>query len=329
MDRCSITRAARAADSLAEAARALAIVALLAAPGAKGAEETRAAALPPSDVSWRDGLRFQLGVEGMPDVAFRDAGVSWLRATGQLSLQGPVSERWAAGVSLSADWLSPRADAEASFLPQTAGGGEALRDLLESNLRIGARRTIREHWTAGAELYLTAKLEPGAELGRSLKGGSVLAVGYQPSDALLFAAGAKIGSRFDHAGAYAWPVLRVQWQATDRLELELHNANLRLAYELRDHIELLGFGAVRADRYRLELREVGALAARPGTIGIRDATVGVGLRWTANEHVRVIAMLGAVVWQRLLVNDADADRIESRTAHGAAPSASLRLQARF
>jgi len=318
----------RQAASLASAA--LALAARLAAPEASRAEDAGAQSpSAPRDASWQDGLRFRVGFEGAPDVAFRGADVSWLRATGRLALEGPVSERWGASVSLDAEWLSPRANADASFLPQTAGGGEALRDLFESNLRIGARRAIRERWTLGGEVYLTTKLEPGAELGHSLKGGTVLALGYQPSEALDLAAGVKLGSRLDQSGVYGWPVLRVHWQATDRLALELHNANLRLAYALRDHIELLGFGTLRADRYRLERREVGALAVQPGTIGVRDATVGVGLRWDANEHLGVAATVGAVVWQRLLVNDAEADRVESRSARGAAPAASLRLQARF
>lgn len=312
------------------AARSLALAALLVVPESSRGEDAGAAQSPArSDPSWRDGLRFQLGFEAVPDVAFRDADVSWLRTTGRVSLQGPVSERWGAGISLSAEWLSPSEDADSSFLPQTAGGGDALRDLFESNLRIGARRIFRDRWSAGAELYLTAKLEAGADLAESLKGGTFLALGYQPSDALELAAGVKIGSRFDRSGVYAWPMLRVRWRATDRLELELHNARLRLSYELWDGIELLGLGTVRTDRYRLEERDVGALAAHAGTIGIRDATVGVGLRWNVNEHVRLDATVGAMVWQRLLVNDPDADRIESRTAHGAAPSASLRLTARF
>ena len=315
--------------AIANLARAAALAAALAPFSASRAESTLPRATPSADSSWREGLRFQLAVEGAHDVSFEDADVSWLRTSGLIALQGPLSERWSAGVSVSAELLSPEVDGDASFLAATAGGGDALRDLFESNLRAGARMMIRQRWSLGAEGYLTAKLEPGADFGDGLKGGTLLGFGYRPSDAFDLMAGVKLGSRLDRPGVHAWPMLRMEWQITDRLELDLRNANLRLVFELRDGLELFGFGGARSDRYRLERRALGPLASEPGTLGIRDATVGAGLSWIPNEHLRVVGTLGTVVWQKLSVNDADADRIESRTSDGAAPIASLRIQARF
>jgi Domain of unknown function (DUF6268) len=319
------------APRLAALAPALAAAgALVFCPVGPLAEEASTASEPtPSEVSWRDGLRFNLAVEGTPDVEYADADVSWLRTTGRLSIQGPVSEQWGLGASLSAELLSSSVDADPSFLAPAAGGGEPLRDLFESTFSVGARRMIRERWAFGSDAYVSVKLEPGANLGDSLRGGTVFTLAYRRSDALEVAGGVKLGSRLDRAGLYAWPVLRVEWQITDRIDFEIHNADLRLAYELRDGFELLGFGGARTDRYRLEERETGPLATDSGTLGVRDATVGVGFRWYANEHFRIVGSVGAVVWQRLKVSDADTDEIASRDAHGAAPVVALRIQARF
>jgi hypothetical protein len=311
--------------------RALASAAALtfSAAGAFAADANAPPEPAPRDVTWRDGLRFNFAIEGTPDVEYSDADVSWLRTTGRVSIQRPVSEQWGLGASFSAELLSPEVDAEPSFLAPAAGGGQPLRDLFESTFRVGARRTIRERWAIQSDAYFSTKLELGANLGDSLKGGTVLTFGYRRADELEVAAGVKLGSRLDRAGLYARPVFRVEWQITDRLELEIHNADVHLAYALRDGFELLGFGGARTDRYRLERRETGPLATELGTLSVRDATVGVGFRWVANEHFRIVGTVGAVVWQRLEVSDADTDEIASREAQGAAPVIALRIQARF
>jgi hypothetical protein len=321
----------RLAPRLAIVARALVAAAgFTLSPVGAFAEETSAAPEPaPSEVTWRDGLRFNFGIEGTPDVEYEDAEVSWLRTTGRVSIQGPVSEQWGLGASLSAELLSSDVDDEATFLAPAAGGGEPLRDLFESTFSIGARRTIHERWALRSDAYVSAKLETGANVGDSLRGGTVITLGYRRPDAFELVAGVKLGSRLDRAGLYAWPVLHVEWEITDRLAFEIHNADLRFAYSLRDGLELLGFGGARTDRYRLERRETGPLATELGTLSVRDATLGVGLRWYANEHLRIVGTVGAVVWQRLKVSDADTDEIASREAHGAAPVISLRVQARF
>jgi hypothetical protein len=315
---------------LATVARALSAAALTFSAVGALAEDARASPVPsPSDVTWRDGLRFNLAIEGTPRADFGDAHVSWLRTTGRSSIQAPVSEQWGLGASFSAELLSPTVDAAPSFLAAAAGGGEPLRDLFESTLSIGARRMIRERWALQSDVYLSAKLESGADLGESLKGGTVLTLAYRRPDAFELAAGVKLGSRLDRAGLYAWPVLRVQWQITDRLEFEIQNADVRLAYALWDGFELLGFGGARTDRYRRERRATGPLASDSSTLSFSDASVGLGFRWHAGEHFRIIGTVGAVVWQRLRVRDADAGEIASRDAQGAAPIVALRIQARF
>jgi len=316
----------RLAHRFAAVARALSAAALAFSAAGALADDTSASPEPVL-TTWRDGLRFNFGIEGTPDVEYSDADVSWLRATGRVSIQRPVSKQWALGASFSAELLSPDVDAEPSFLAPS--GGDPLRDLFESTLRVGARRTIRERWALRSDAYLSTKLELGAELGEALRGGTVFTFGYRRADELEVAAGVKVGSRLDRAGAYARPVLRVEWQMTDRLELEIQNADLNLTYELKDGFELLGFGGARTDRYRLERRETGPLATELGTLSVRDATVGVGFRWVANEHFRIVGTVGAVVWQRLKVSDADTDEIASREAQGAAPVVALRIQARF
>jgi hypothetical protein len=282
-----------------------------------------------SALSWRDGLRATLTVEGTPEVDFGDADVSWVRTTGRLALQGPVSERWGLGVSLSAELLQSDVDDRASFLAVAADDEGPLRDLFESTLSLGARRRIGERFALGADGYLSTKLEPGADLGDALKGGGFFTLLYRPSETFSFTAGVKLGSRFDRAGLFAWPVIRLEWQVTPRLEFEIQNANLRLAWAAWQRTELLLFGGAHTDRYRLERRASGPLSADAGTIGFRGANVGIGFRWNATEHLRVVGTAGVAVWQKLLIADASDDQIDSRELRGAAPVIALRLQARF
>jgi hypothetical protein len=295
-----------------------------------GAEASATEQPAPLRLNWREGLRLSLAIEGTPAADFGDADVSWVRTTGRVSLQGPVSDRWGVGFSFMAELLASDVDDEPTFLAAAAGTtGGPLRDLFESTLSLGARRRIGERFALGANAYLSAKLEPGAELGDSLKGGTILTLGYRPSDAFNLSAGVKLGTRLDRSGAFAWPVLRLEWQATPRLELAIQNADLRLAYALWDRVELLLFGGAHTDRYRLERRNAGPLSAEAGTIGVRGATVGIGFRWTATDHLRIVGTAGLAVWQRLLVNDSSDDRIATRDLHGVAPVIALRMQARF
>ena len=104
---------------------------------------------------------------------------------------------------------------------------------------------------------------------------------------------------------------------------------MRLGYAVWDGLELLGFASYRSDRYRMERRELGPLAADAGTIGVRSATLGAGVRWNLSEHVRLLGTVGLSVWQRLLVNDGDDARVASRESEGAAAVLALRLQTRF
>ena len=296
---------------------------------AQAPDAPRAAHSTAARASWRDGLRLNLALEGAPDVDFGDADVSWVRTNGRIALQGPVSERWGLGVSLSGEMLVSEVDDAATFLAPAADGDGPLRDLFESTLSAGMRRRIGERFAIGADGYVTAKLEPGAELGNSLKGGGVFSLLYRRSDTLSVAVGAKLGSRLDREGPFAWPTLRVEWHITPRLELDINNATVRLGYAVWDGLELLGFASYRSDRYRMERRELGPLAADAGTIGVRSATLGAGVRWNLSEHVRLLGTVGLSVWQRLLVNDGDDARVASRESEGAAAVLALRLQTRF
>ena len=308
---------------------------LVLAAAATLAETPNARVLPLQEGGWLDGLRLSLVTEGTYEADYGDADVSWVRTTGRASVQGPVSDNWGVGASLSTEFLSSQVDADPSFLagaagaPAAAGGEAPLRDLFESTLTMGVRRRVRERFALGVDGVLSAKLEPGAELGDALKGGGVLSFAYRPSETFDLITGVKIGSRFDRGGVGARPLLGIEWNITPQLEMELRNTNLRFAYTARDGVELLVFAGMQADRYRLERRSSGPLADEPGTISFREATVGVGLRWFVTEHLRLSGTAGVTVWQRLQVNDASGREIASRDMEGVAPVIALRLQGRF
>jgi hypothetical protein len=326
-----------AAAPLAVRARvAVAVLALQLLPAALRGdepEEAGGAPEPPAlleEVSWRDGLRLAFSGEGIPDVDFGDAHVSWARTTGRAALQGSVSERWALGVSLSAELLASDVDDQASFLaPAADDEGGPLRDLFESVLSVGVRRKLGERFTLGADGYLATKLELGAELGDALKGGGAFTLAYRRSDSLSLAFGVKLASRFDRSGVFAWPVLRIEWQISPRLELELRSTDLRLVYAFSDRVDLFVYGRRVTDRYRLERRTSGPLSEEPGTIGVGDANVGIGVLWGPTERWRVAGSAGVVLWERVSVADSSDDRLDEREIQGAAPAVTLRVQRRF
>jgi len=124
-------------------------------------------------------------------------------------------------------------------------------------------------------------------------------------------------------------VLRVEWQITPRLAFALRNVDLRLTYELSDRLDLLVYGRAQTDRYRLERRVSGTLAADAGSIGIGDASVGLGLVWDPSERWRVTGSTGVAVWGRVFVADSEDDKRAEREMTGAAPVVTLRVQRRF
>jgi hypothetical protein len=275
--------------------------------------------------TWTDGLRLRLGADGIHSVDFGRTEVSYLRARGALSLEGPLSDDWVGAASWSLEYEGPRYEDEAGFLP--AGG--APRDLVESTFRIGARRRVSDSWWLGAQPYLSAKLEPGADLADSLKGGSVLVVGYTHGDDLEILAGAKVGTKLDRRGAFVWPYLRVRWQIRDDLQLRLENATLRLGYELSEDVELIAFASGRTDRYRLDRSDAPALGPTPATFGITEASAGVGARVRVTPRVRLSANAGLLFWQRIRIADGDSDLLARRSTHDRAPLLTLQLETRF
>ncbi|MBM4382234.1 MAG: hypothetical protein FJ091_02580 [Deltaproteobacteria bacterium] len=277
------------------------------------------------DRAWTDGLRARLSVDGVHSVDYGAAEVSFVRAHGLVSLEGPLSDDWVGAASWSLEYEGPRYEDEGAFLP----GGAAPRDLVESTFRIGARRRVTDHWWLGAQPYLSAKLEVGADLEDGLKGGSVFVVGYTHSDDLEILAGIKLGTKLDRSGAFVWPYLRVRWQIRDDLQLRLDSATLRLAYELSDDLDLIAFAGGRTDRYRLDASDGPAVGPAPATFSLTEISAGAGARVQLSPRVRLAANAGLSFWQRIRIADRDADRLASRSTHDPAPFLTLQLESRF
>lgn len=281
-----------------------------------------------ADVRWLDGLQLRLGVAGIHSVDYGATEVSWLRARGSVFLGGPMSERAAALASFSIEYERPEFEDAGGFLGD-GGSGAPVEELIESTLRFGGRVAVRERWFLGAHPYISAKFENGADLSSSLRGGVVLLLEFEPSETFDVMAGLKLGSRLDRSGLYAWPYLRLRWQASDRVQLRIDNARFRVGYALREGIELRAFAGARADRYRLASRDRAPAGPGRGTFSLREATAGVGVRWDASRRVRVLANAGLLFWQRVAIADGDADRFASHSTHHPAPFGSIELELRF
>jgi hypothetical protein len=294
---------------------ALAVIALLGFSASANAQEP----------AWTDGLRARISVDGIHSVDYGTSEVSFVRGHGLISLEGPLSDDWVGAASWSLEYEGPRYEDEASFL----GDGAAPRDLVESTIRIGARRRLSDRWWLGAQPYLSAKLELGADFEDSLKGGSVFVVGYSRGDVLEVLTGVKLGSRLDQSGVYAWPYVRVRWQVRDDLQLRLENATLRLAYTLRDNLDLIAFASGRTDRYRLDASDAPAAGPAAATFSMTEASTGIGARIQLSRRVRLAANTGLLFWQRIRVKDRGGDLLERRKAYDPAPFLTLQLETRF
>ncbi len=273
-------------------------------------------------------FRFQLEGEGMFGADYGSADVSWARSMARLRIRGPVSERVELAFRIYHDYAAFDFDGDTTSLPLGGGGGDPFDDLIDSGARFGASVRIHESWAVLAEGYVQSKLERGAELDSAWKGGGILGVGHRFSDDLDVALALKIGTRLDRA-ATVWPNLRVRWHIADGWDLDLNNLQLRVTRELSEAWSVTGFTALRSQRYRLADRDGGPQGLGEGTLGNRFVPLGVEAEWRPRPRLRVMGSLGAVVWQRLKVNDEHGDEFDTESTSGFAPLVSLQVEARF
>lgn len=135
-------------------------------------------------------------------------------------------------------------------------------------MRLGAGLRIRDNWLMVGEGYLQSKLEPGADIGDSLKDGFLLGIGHRRSSGLEALLGVELGTRLDHDGLYAWPSLRVRWRIDDRWRLEFNNGGLGVVCEISERWR----SAPRPDSKRIASGSLTAATARPASAKDRSFT---------------------------------------------------------
>jgi hypothetical protein len=274
-------------------------------------------------------FRLQLEGEGMLGADYGGAEVSWARSMARLRLRGPVSDRVELAFRLSHDYAVFEFDGDTSSLPLGGAGGEdPFDDLIDTGARFGASIRFRESWAVLAEGYVQSKLERGAEIDSAWKGGGILGVGHRFSDDLDVALALKIGTRFDRAPV-VWPNLRVRWHIAEGWDFDLNNLQLSVTHSLAEHWSLMGFAAVRSQRYRLADRDGGPDGPGEGSIGNRFVPIGLEAEWHPRPHLRFMGTVGAVVWQRLKVNDDHGNEFSSESTSDLAPLLSLQVEGRF
>jgi hypothetical protein len=315
----------RVLGAIAVAAAALALSPVL----VRAAEDGEVEAPPASaDARWIDGARLRLAVDGASDVDHGSTRVSWLRGSGRLGLESRLSERWTGTLGVSFEYAAPDFAGDESFLAIGTGSGPTFDDLMETTLALGARRTLGKAWAIAGQAYLSARFERGADFGDALRGGVLFAVEYEPSERFEALLGVRVRTRLDR-GVAAQPYVRLRWQIAPSLRLRLENADAQLELRMRDALHGFVYGAAHSKRYRLAERAGLPLHQNAGTLGVAGATGGLGLRWQASERVRWVGRVGAILWERLTVNDEHGDRIDRSSTRDAAFFARLELQTRL
>jgi hypothetical protein len=258
-------------------------------------------------------LRLEVGSGYAPSANAGGSEVSVATPGVRLRLQGPISERvgaqafFGAGTTLydikdSSDLFADCNDEAGMPLEcpapdefYAASFGAQVAYLLNPNSYM---LFDGERWALVGEAFIRARWERGA-FDRSLKAGTIYALGYELTKYLRVAVGAQVDVALDGGNVSVQPTAAFRWDITPTLRLGNRGYGLQLEYREFKRFEFFVAGYRSSDSYRLHDRDGFPSGAE---FDDRRWQVGGGVEWKLARWLRLTTEAGAIVDRQLSVS---------------------------
>lgn len=269
------------------------------------------------------GLRTHLDQGLVSSGEFDGARTWWLRSGVALEAGVPIGERVEIGLSPSFAWERLLVEGSETFVFAQSGRERRFTDFLDSSLRVGARVMLDERWDLELATGFSSRHEDGARYAESARAGGSLAFSYRRGRWLRLRLGVGLGSDIDDGKLRVSPVYRIVLRPLPNWSLEASGLGGAIEWDARPSSRLALTGGVDGTQYRLERRGQPPVSGGQGTLQRRQSTVGLELRETLNDHLRLRLGLGLVLREELTVIDEDGVDVDSRRNRD--PSVTLRF----
>ncbi len=226
---------------------------------------------------------------GETDLQDRPGSVSIARATAEVGVSTALSRNVRLSISLSHVASNYDFSGEESIF-----GGPLPRDVHSTNLTANAIILLDENWSISIGGLLRAALEPGADFGDSLSGGSLTTVGYRFDENLSLRFGVFVARRLE-GDARLIPIAGIDWRITEKLTLRSEGAGLELAYQFDPELRGSVLGRWESRQYRLN-PDRSVLANN--ILDDDRLVVGAALGWSPAPGLELRVEGGAAVFQR-------------------------------
>jgi len=255
-------------------------------------------------------LRVEFGSGYAPSVNAGDSEVAVATPGIRLRVQGPLSERVGAqafiGVGTTVYDIK---DSDELFADCSDDEGNPLDcpapdEFYGASFGVQAAYLLNpnsymlfqgERWALVGEGFIRGRWERGA-FERSLKVGTIYALGYELTKRLRVALGAQVDIALDGGGVSVQPTAAFRWDITQALRLGNRGFGLQLDYREFKHFEFFVAGYRSSDGYRLHNRDGLPSGAE---FDDRRWQVGGGVQFKIARWLRLTTEAGAIVDRRL------------------------------
>jgi hypothetical protein len=269
--------------------------------------------------------RVQLGHSVVVDQPYRRANVDSFGLKLQTSVAAPVTESVALRVGGYMESTLFHFEGDDDFLRTGRSSGDPFDELLSQGFSLEGRYTFLSDWAAVGRLAYDSSWERGARYADGTDLSALLGVAYNFRRRLSIVAGVRAGSLLDGSPSFS-PAFRVGWRVTDEIEIETQELGLQIAARLSPEVTIYLMGRRASESYSLE--------NRGGSIGkaeLRERSVPIlfGARWKITKRWRLRGHLGALAYQKYVVQDDEGDTLDKVRSTGPAFTFQAQLEYRF
>ena len=227
-------------------------------------------------------------------------------------------------------------DGDNDFIYTGRNTGEPFDELVSNVLRLEGIYLVNDHWRLLGGGFMTSRFETGVSYGDSIEGGGFLGVSYLVTEDLSVVVGLGMGSRMDRSGVGFSPIIQVEWQVTDDIEVQTEGLGIRLGTRISDSFTATFSTGFQGSRYRLGTRNGFIEEGNPnsgrvgkGTLRDRRLHVALGLIWKPSDRWRVRGSIGMVPYQQYTTKDHNGDTLDKSTINSPAFASGIAIEYRF
>lgn len=233
------------------------------------------------------------------DVAVSRAGV-------ETTLFVPVFERTLFSVTLLNEWSWY--DFSRGDTPVVAGVSKPFSQVTTVRLSPGVLVMLDDRWSIQGGFSADFSGETDVDVGDAATYGGFVSVRYAFSDRLSVTGGVSVRSVLED-DVRVLPVIGIDWDITDRLNLATRGPGVRLTYFFSRDFDVSLLASYESRDFRLDRDS----AIPDGVVRDQRVTVGVQAQYAVRPWLILRAEAGVVAWGELGFDDRDGDELERLT----------------